>query len=83
MYCLLLCLLRYGIHYTFSPQFLVDCVPKNKEDGVGAGCWGSSPAAAMEFLIFTGAVIPLDLDYPYAGVQGLCNRCGCRDDTSG
>ena len=40
----------------------------------GLGCWGGSFQASLDFLIGAGQVMPLNINYPYAGVQGQCDR---------
>ncbi|GAX80273.1 hypothetical protein CEUSTIGMA_g7711.t1 [Chlamydomonas eustigma] len=64
-----------GQHFTFSPQFIMDCIPvTGKIEEGGSGCWGGFPGEALDFIIDVGSVIPVQLDYPYAGVQGRCDR---------
>ncbi|GAX80274.1 hypothetical protein CEUSTIGMA_g7712.t1 [Chlamydomonas eustigma] len=65
---------KSGQHYTFSPQFIMDCIPYSgiiQEEG--SGCWGGLPGVALDFIIDIGAIVPVQLDYPYAGVQGRCD----------
>ncbi|GAX79639.1 hypothetical protein CEUSTIGMA_g7080.t1 [Chlamydomonas eustigma] len=66
---------KSGQHFTFSPQYIMDCIPfvgRIKDEGTG--CWGGSPGVVMDFIIDVGSVIPVQLDYPYAGVQGRCDK---------
>jgi cathepsin L len=63
---------KTGQHVTFSPQYIMDCVPYDGMGG-GSGCWGGFPGLALDFIIDVGGIIPVQLDYPYAGVQGRCD----------
>ena len=65
-----------GTQMMFSNQFLMDCLPSStltKQEG-GVGCWGGSFPESLDFLIGSGQVMPLNVNYPYAGVQGQCDR---------
>lgn len=65
-----------GTQMMFSNQFLMDCVPSSTLTDMesGLGCWGGSFQASLDFLIGAGQVMPLNINYPYAGVQGQCDR---------
>ena len=65
---------KYNTRFTFSPQFFMDCALKAADCNAAlAACWGGNVLNGLDMLILTGSVVPLDLHYPYGGVQGLCD----------